>query len=648
MPCLAAMQRQEVLSYYVNGFNLGQYTPATIMLNVLYGATQGVDLQSVNNKVTAANLFTRVIDPDLDGKDFQYNYSGNADARRARDFLLTVAWDPTTIPTEDEIMAFLVPEASATIGPAGGIVEVTNPLSPLYGAKVEIPAGALGQEATITIWTFSKSDLERETRMLKSEMRFFGGIEVDAGGAILNKSVTIYIPNSFGATSADQLLVGQVIDLDSNAPSENTYKGVAYVGSPIMFNMSNFGSFGVLSPTTPLGVISGTFVNQSGNPVPNGVIATSFSKPFVAQTNNVGYFEIPAGPAGSYAAVIGIPPVPDLTTPTGGVGLTGVQLPEILQYPPTSVIGAVNAKIIKTIIDLPEPPIPEPCPCDTAPFSSPWFTSMEYPEPPFELSPDQTIHVFLLGFGAVYGSFNLFWPNIVDLFMYPVTGSLCITTDGKYSTGNSTIATVDPITGQLTAHSEGETTINAEIQIICLKNCPGYVLPCPYHLSAVPAKVQVGISAWAVQTQPSEQSVTVGLTTCCVFLNNQPICVHGESAAPSPIGPGLLKVYKNGTSIIGYDSNGMKIMEGTIVGEAVNFKLIDFDCNFCSPNNVEVTFAGIQNGNTISGSYTGHKKSTRECCLDPYSGECQTNGGYIVVDEYDFHGTFSIQILPNF
>jgi hypothetical protein len=39
------------LNYYVNGFNLGQFTTATIMLNVLYGA-QGSDLQSVNNKLT--------------------------------------------------------------------------------------------------------------------------------------------------------------------------------------------------------------------------------------------------------------------------------------------------------------------------------------------------------------------------------------------------------------------------------------------------------------------------------------------------------------------------------------------------------------------------------------------------------------------
>lgn len=40
---------------------------------------------------------------------------------------------------------------SQTIGPEGGIIEVTDPSSPLYGVRVEIPAGALEQETAITI-----------------------------------------------------------------------------------------------------------------------------------------------------------------------------------------------------------------------------------------------------------------------------------------------------------------------------------------------------------------------------------------------------------------------------------------------------------------------------------------------------------------
>jgi len=42
-------------------------------------------------------------------------------------------------------------EASATIGPSGGVIEVTDPLSPLYGIKLEIPAGALEKDTNIVI-----------------------------------------------------------------------------------------------------------------------------------------------------------------------------------------------------------------------------------------------------------------------------------------------------------------------------------------------------------------------------------------------------------------------------------------------------------------------------------------------------------------
>ena len=96
----------EGLNYYVNGFNSGQFTPATIMLNVLYGA-QNEDLQSINNKLTAANLFTRIIDPELDGANPQATYSGNTDAQKARDFLSRVGWDPKTILTQDQVTLFI-------------------------------------------------------------------------------------------------------------------------------------------------------------------------------------------------------------------------------------------------------------------------------------------------------------------------------------------------------------------------------------------------------------------------------------------------------------------------------------------------------------------------------------------------------------
>ena len=41
--------------------------------------------------------------------------------------------------------------ASAIIGPKGGVVTVTDPASPIYGASLRIPAGALDTSVQITI-----------------------------------------------------------------------------------------------------------------------------------------------------------------------------------------------------------------------------------------------------------------------------------------------------------------------------------------------------------------------------------------------------------------------------------------------------------------------------------------------------------------
>jgi hypothetical protein len=96
----------EGLNWYVSGFNSGKYTAATIMLDILYGA-QNEDLQSVNHKLAAANLFTRTIDPELDGTNFQVTYSGEGDVMTARNLLASVTGDPATVPTQDEIIAYM-------------------------------------------------------------------------------------------------------------------------------------------------------------------------------------------------------------------------------------------------------------------------------------------------------------------------------------------------------------------------------------------------------------------------------------------------------------------------------------------------------------------------------------------------------------
>ena len=105
-------------AYYVDGFTAGTFTAATIMLNVLNGAT-GEDLLSVNNKVDAAELFTTTIDPGLDGRDYQATYSGDADAAAGRTFLSTVTWNPITIPTQSETTEFIQTNIADSGDPIG-------------------------------------------------------------------------------------------------------------------------------------------------------------------------------------------------------------------------------------------------------------------------------------------------------------------------------------------------------------------------------------------------------------------------------------------------------------------------------------------------------------------------------------------------
>jgi hypothetical protein len=95
------------LAFWVNSFNTGASTPASILWNLMQGA-QGSDAQSVQNKLIAASRFTHVVDPNLDGlPPYDRRYAGPDDCVTARQWLAGVSSDAATIPSEDAIRAFL-------------------------------------------------------------------------------------------------------------------------------------------------------------------------------------------------------------------------------------------------------------------------------------------------------------------------------------------------------------------------------------------------------------------------------------------------------------------------------------------------------------------------------------------------------------
>ncbi len=132
--------------YFVSGFNSHQFTAATIMLNVLYGA-QNEDLQSVNNKLTAANLFTRTIDPELDGNNLQATYAGDGDVIAARNFLALVTSDVTTVPTQSQTTAYI----QANIADPGDILAPTSTSTyAISGMVTSSSAGLQGVTMTLS------------------------------------------------------------------------------------------------------------------------------------------------------------------------------------------------------------------------------------------------------------------------------------------------------------------------------------------------------------------------------------------------------------------------------------------------------------------------------------------------------------------
>jgi hypothetical protein len=104
----------EDVNNYSVGFNSGQFTAATIMLNVLAGA-ENEDRASIDNKLTAAHLFTRTVAPPeilklwTSWAQFVYvTYDGQHDWIAARNFLNFVTSDPKTIPTQEQTATYIV------------------------------------------------------------------------------------------------------------------------------------------------------------------------------------------------------------------------------------------------------------------------------------------------------------------------------------------------------------------------------------------------------------------------------------------------------------------------------------------------------------------------------------------------------------
>jgi uncharacterized repeat protein (TIGR02059 family) len=107
------------LAFYVDGFTAGTFTAGSIVLNVLAGA-QNDDALAVNNKLDAANLFTKVVDPELDALGLTATYSGDTDAVAARTWLAEVTYLPSTAKTTAAATDYIKTAIADAGDPIGG------------------------------------------------------------------------------------------------------------------------------------------------------------------------------------------------------------------------------------------------------------------------------------------------------------------------------------------------------------------------------------------------------------------------------------------------------------------------------------------------------------------------------------------------
>lgn len=180
--------------FYVDGFNAGTFTPGTIALNILNGASND-DAVAIANKLVVANQFTQQVDgraltnPDFGiGSNFNVTYAGDADAVAARDILKAVTSSPSTVLNAGEVTEVLKQK----------IADPTDPIQGESGGKTfTLTVGAdniLGTSGNDTIDAITVNGQGTAATTLQA----FDTIDGGAGTDTLN----IYVDNAAPANTA--------------------------------------------------------------------------------------------------------------------------------------------------------------------------------------------------------------------------------------------------------------------------------------------------------------------------------------------------------------------------------------------------------------------------------------------------------------
>jgi choice-of-anchor C domain-containing protein len=234
-----------------------------------------------------------------------------------------------------------------------------TPSDPLYGTEVTVPPGALDQTVTFSLSALTEGDLTTAlAEGLSATDRFRGGITIQTNPTVsLELPLAVTLPSSGGARRRDQLLVGQILGLDPGHPPAFVYRGLAALGS-LKFSMPTVGSYGVVSPASPLVIANGHFLTPSGAPVQDGIVRSTAYPLFTALTNQAGAFTLPAGQALEFTLLVA-----RTATTTAGLGVLGTIL-----LPANQPLEPGYFDVIAATLQVRKPEKLKPCKQPVEPF----------------------------------------------------------------------------------------------------------------------------------------------------------------------------------------------------------------------------------------------------------------------------------------
>jgi hypothetical protein len=382
---------------------------------------------------------------------------------------------------------------TATVGAGGGRIEVDDRGSPLDGAVVDIPPGALDADTTVTLEHFGAPELTDAIGPLPAPMTFVAGIAISTSPSDgdFAKPVAVSLVNRAGATADDQLLVGSVTELPGGGPSRLLYRGLARLGS-IEFTAGGTGQLAVLTPAEQVTLAPVRLLRPNGDPIAGGLVVASGAEPFFGITGaDGGLAELPIGPAGRHTLVLG--ESPDLQA----LAAQGFEIP---RGPiPVPLLERLTRLILEQLeVDVPsQMPSPPSGSCPTLIVDS------------HEQHPAQTgsfrlvtrgppLTTFLLDpLGGVYEAGGLSIPGVGSLAKAVLDGRIRVVTSVEFVTtdlaGNidPTVAAVGQRTGILGGQSPGRAFEVGTATMFGVQVSQGYPLPVflPPCTAAAPVEV---------------------------------------------------------------------------------------------------------------------------------------------------------------